>query len=74
MVGNDHVIIIKDITFESMLYFPKLYFNLLSINKLDQDLKCVTTFFLHICEFQDLDSGKKLDNAKEYAWLYLFGV
>ena len=69
--GTGSVIISKDITLRSMLYVPKLDCNLLSISRLAQDLNCVTKFLPHMCEFQALNSGKRIDNAEVGAGLYL---
>nr|XP_004513812.1 uncharacterized protein LOC101489272 [Cicer arietinum] len=69
VVGKGSLIISKDITLNSVLYVPKLNCNLLSISKLTQDLNCFTKFLPHLCEFQDLDSGRKVlrtDNGREY--------
>ena len=58
--GTGSVIISKDITLHSLLYVPKLDCNLLSISRLTQDLNCVTKFLPHVCEFQALNSGKRI--------------
>ena len=60
--------------FKSVLLVPNLAWKLLSISKLTRDLKCVTNFFLTYYEFQDLESGKTIGNAKECEGLYLFKV
>lgn len=72
--GRGSVVISKDIMLDSVLYVPKLDCNLLSVSKLAKDLNCVTKFLPSLCEFQDLDSGKKIGNAKECAGLYLLWV
>ncbi|RVX10668.1 Retrovirus-related Pol polyprotein from transposon TNT 1-94 [Vitis vinifera] len=69
--GTGSVIISKDITLHSVLYVPKLDCNLLSISRLTQDLNCVTKFIPHMCEFQALNSGKRIGNAEVRAGLYL---
>ena len=69
--GTGSVIISKDITLHSVLYVPKLDCNLLSISRLTQDLNCVTKFLPHMCEFQALNSGKRIGNAEVRAGLYL---
>ncbi|KAL6311476.1 hypothetical protein AAG906_012064 [Vitis piasezkii] len=69
--GTGSVIISKDITLHSVFYVPKLDCNLLSISRLTQDLNCVTKFLPHMCEFQALNSGKRIGNAEVRAGLYL---
>ncbi|RVX10421.1 Retrovirus-related Pol polyprotein from transposon TNT 1-94 [Vitis vinifera] len=64
--GTGSVIISKDITLHSVLYVPKLDCNLLSISRLTQDLNCVTKFLPHMCEFQALNSGKRIGNAEVF--------
>ena len=63
-VGTGSIIISKDVTLHSVLYVPKLDCNLLSISKLTQDLNCVTKFLTHMCEFQALDSRKRIGNVE----------
>ncbi|KAL6321073.1 hypothetical protein AAG906_012065 [Vitis piasezkii] len=67
--GIGSVIISKDITLHSVLYVPKLDCNLLSISRLTQDLNCVTKFLPHMCEFQALNSGKRIGNAEVHTTL-----
>ncbi|RDX74704.1 hypothetical protein CR513_45512, partial [Mucuna pruriens] len=63
------VIISGDVTLETVLYVPIRdslnWTNLLS---------CVTKFLPHVCEFKDLNLGRKIGNAKECAGLYLLIV
>ncbi|RVW40843.1 Retrovirus-related Pol polyprotein from transposon RE1 [Vitis vinifera] len=63
--SHGSIIISKDITLHSLLYVPKLDCNLLSISRLTQDLNCVTKFLPHVCEFQALNSGKRIGNAEQ---------
>ena len=44
VAGIDSVIVSKDIRLNSVLFVPKLDYNLLSIGKLTRDLKCITKF------------------------------
>ena len=74
VMGKGSVVISKDIVLKDVLYVPKLDCNLLSISKLTKDLNCVTKFHPYLCEFQALDSGKRIGNAKECAGLYLLQV
>lgn len=71
VVGTGSVVISKDITLHSMLYVSKVDRNLLSISRLTQDLNCVTKFLPHVCEFQALDSRKRIGNAEVSVGLYL---
>lgn len=74
VMGKGSVIISPHITLESVLYVPELDCNLLSISKITRDLKCVAKFSDNLCEFQILESGKTIGNAKECAGLYLLKV
>lgn len=74
VMGKGSVIISPHITLESVLYVPELDCNLLSISKITRDLKCVAKFSHNLCEFQILESGKTIGNAKECAGLYLLKV
>ncbi|WJZ81173.1 hypothetical protein VitviT2T_001027 [Vitis vinifera] len=69
--GTGSVIISKDITLHSVLYVPKLDCNLLSISRLTQDFNCVTKFLPHMCEFQALNSRKRIGNVEVRVGLYL---
>ncbi|KAI5407080.1 hypothetical protein KIW84_053362 [Lathyrus oleraceus] len=74
VMGKGSVIISQNITLSSVLYVPKLDCNLLSISKLTKDLKCSTKFFPNQGEFQILESGRTIDNAKECDGLYILQV
>ena len=52
------------ISLSSILYVPNLDCNLLSISKLTHDLNCAAKFFPNLCEFQALDSRKKIGSAE----------
>ena len=71
MASIGSVIISKEIRLDSVLFVPKLDYNLLSISKITKDLNCVTKFSQNVCDFQVLNSGKAIGNAKMSAWLYL---
>lgn len=71
VIGTGSVKISKDLTLNSILLVPRLNCNLLSVSKLTRDLNCVTKFSPNSCEFQVLDSGKMIGNAKECSGLYL---
>lgn len=68
------VIMSKNLTLDCVLSDSNLDCNLLFITKLTQELNCVAKFFPNYCEFQDLDLGKTIDDAKMYSGLYLLKV
>ena len=53
---------------------PNLDCNLISVHKLNRDLNCETKFVANSYVFQDLESGKIIDNAEFSAGLYLLKV
>lgn len=63
--------ITKDLILNSVLYVPNLDCNLLSISKLTRDLKCEAKFFPFMYEFQELESGKKIDSVDLCSGIYL---
>jgi len=76
VMGKESIIISQNITLESVLYVPKLDCNLRSISKITRDLKCVTKFFLDLCEFQILECArlyllqvKKLEELKSHSYV-----
>lgn len=74
VAGVGSVVISKDITLNSVLFIPKLSYNLLSISKLTQDLGCIAKFSPHSCEFQVLNSGMTIGSAEMDAGLYFLRV
>lgn len=63
-----------NLTFCSILHVPNLDCNLLSVSKLCEDLNCATKFVSNMCEFQDLDSGRMIDNDRMSSGLYLLQI
>lgn len=55
---------------KSVLFVPKLTYNLLSVSKLTHDMDCVVIFFSSHCEFQDRSSGKMIGIAEKKDGLY----
>jgi len=53
--------ILRDMILNSIFHVPNL----------DCNLNCVAKFFSNLCIFQDLDTGKKIGNAKMCLELYL---
>ena len=56
---------------QSVLYVPELDCNLLSVSKLNSNLKCETKFLAQYFVFQALESGKTIGSAKLCSRLYL---
>ena len=71
VVGFSSMAVSKDLTLHFVLLVPNLDCNLLSISKLTKYLKCVTKFFPNHYEFQIMDSGMMIGNAKMHEGLYL---
>ena len=62
VTGTGSIVISKNLILRNLLLLvPNLSCNLLSISKIRRDLK----FFSTHCEFQDLDSGRMIGDAKE---------
>ncbi|KAL5812326.1 hypothetical protein ACOSQ3_027276 [Xanthoceras sorbifolium] len=74
VMGIGSVVISTDLTFNSVLYVPKLNCNLLSVSKLIKDLNCAVDFRSNACVFQDLHSGKMIGSAKGCTGLYFLEV
>ena len=62
----------KNIDLKFVLHVPKLACNLLSVSKLTKGSNCHVFFYDSHCEFQDQNSGKKIDSAKLINGLYYF--
>lgn len=62
--GYGNVCISNQLSLSVVLFVPRLDSNLSSIQKLSHHQNCSAKFFSNLCEFQDLDSGKVIDNAK----------
>ena len=72
IVGKGSIKISSLLTHYNVLQVPNLSCNLLFVSKLTFDLKCQGNFFSSRCEFQDLDSKKMIDNARQSGRLYFF--
>jgi hypothetical protein len=57
-------------TQKKILHVPKLTTNLVSIQKLSNDVYCYVIFNDTNCIFQDQDSGKTIGRAREHDNLY----
>lgn len=71
VAGIGSVFISDDIRLDSVLFVPKLDFNLLSISKFTKDMNCIAKLTENTCEFQDLISGRTIGNAELSGGLYL---
>lgn len=58
------------LTLDFVLHVPKIFCNLLSINKVTKSLNCYITFYPTHFIFQDLASRKKIGTAKKREGLY----
>ena len=72
IAGTGSVVISPSLTLHNVLHVPKLSCNLLSINKLTNDLKCQANFYSSRCKFQETASGRTIGNARESEGLYFF--
>ena len=58
------------LTFKNVLHIPRLSTNLIFIQKLTLDLSCHVVFHHSYYVFQDKDSGKMIELAREQGGLY----
>ncbi|KAE8673438.1 Detected protein of unknown function [Hibiscus syriacus] len=70
IVGKGSIIISPSLTLLNVLHVPKLSCNLISVNRIIHDCKCIATITFVGFEFQDPCSGKMIGNAKEVDRLY----
>ena len=70
VAGVGNVQISPLVTLKNVLHVPKLSTNLISVQKLTQDLSCNVIFHNNHCVFQDKDSGEMIGHAKEQDGLY----
>nr|KYP63418.1 hypothetical protein KK1_017987 [Cajanus cajan] len=68
-IGNIHIN--PFITLKNVLHVPKLYTNLISVQKLTNDISCNVVFNNNCCVFQDKESGRTIGRARERNGLYL---
>ena len=68
--GVGSVYLTNKLVLKIMPYVPKLDCNLLSTSKLVKDLNCIAKFTSDLCEFQILDSKKKIGNVRLSSRLY----
>ncbi|KAE8723356.1 MORC family CW-type zinc finger protein 3 isoform 2 [Hibiscus syriacus] len=70
IAGKGSIIISPSLTLLNVLHVPKLSCNLISVNRIIHDCKCIATITFAGFEFQDPCSGKMIGNAKEVDGLY----
>lgn len=70
IAGKGNVQISPTLCLKSVLYVPNLSYNLLSVGKLTDDLKCSVLFTSSSCNFQDPATGKMIGHAELKDGLY----
>ena len=70
LAGKGDVQVTPNRVLKNVFHVPHLSTNLVSIQKLTQDLTCRVIFDASFCEFQDQGSGRKIGLAKEHNRLY----
>ena len=71
VLGLGTILPTPSIPLTSVLSLPKLSFNLMSVSKLTQALKCYISFFPDFCLFQDLMTKKIIGRSRESGGLYI---
>ena len=74
MAGIGDVQVTSNLVLKNVLHVPQLSTNLVSIQKLTQDLSCRVIFDASFCEFQDQGSKRKIGLAKEHNGLYFLST
>lgn len=70
VAGTGFVEVSKYLTLKEVLFVPNLNCNLLSMHKFTLDNNCKANIYPHVCEFQDLVSGKMIGSARSQDGLY----
>jgi len=70
VTGHGNVHLQPSFPLKNVFHVPKLSNNLLSIQKVTQDLNCAMVIFHSHCVFQDLATRKTIGIAKEQSGLY----
>ncbi|KAI5394092.1 hypothetical protein KIW84_060976 [Lathyrus oleraceus] len=70
IAGKCSIKISEQITLQSVLHVSKFACNLLSVYKLSKDTNCSVLFRPSTCVFQDQNSGKTIETAREMNGLY----
>ena len=58
MAGQGDILINPYLTLRDVLHVPKLFINLISIQKLTKDTNCWVVFYPLFCEFQEKTQGR----------------
>ena len=74
VAGIGNVQVTLNLVLKNVLHVPQPSTNLVSIQKLTQDLSCRVIFDSSFCEFQDQGSGRKIGLAKEHNGLYFLST
>ena len=61
---------ISNLKLNAVLYVPGLSYNLLSVNRITNDMNCKVIFFPSFCLFQDQASGIMIGTAEAKDGLY----
>ena len=74
VAGIGDVKVTSNLVLKNVLHVPHLSTNLVSIQKLKQDLSCRVIFDASFCEFQDQGLGRKIELAKQHNGLYFLST
>ena len=74
MAGIEDVQVTSNLVLKNVFHVPQLSTNLVSIQKLTQDLSYRVIFNASFCEFQDQGSRRKIGLAKEHNGLYFLST
>ena len=74
MAGIGDVQVTSNLVLKNVLHVPQLSTNLVSIQKITQDLSCHVMFDASVCEFQDQGSRRKIGLAMEHNGLYFLST
>ena len=71
VLGSDTIFPMPSIPPSSVLSLPKFSFNLMSVSKLTQALKCCVSLFFYFCLFQDFTMKHFTGRGHESRGLYI---
>lgn len=74
VAGTGQIHISNSLILQSVLFVPSIDCNLISVSKLNDDLKCITTFHSTGAVFQDTSLGKTIGSAKLCSGIYLLNT
>ena len=70
VAGQGDIVINKTLTLKNVLHVPKLFTNLLSIQRITKDSNCSVVFYHNRCLFQEQNTRRMIGHAKEVNGLY----